>query len=67
MVTEGAKPKKGDSPLHRRREEHRNLRRLHGNGLARDKAEVGLLVLAQTALMLARLKKLAATPADTAA
>lgn len=47
--------------------EHRNLRRLHGNGLARAKAEVGLLVLAQTALMLARLRRQAATPAKTAA
>jgi hypothetical protein len=47
--------------------EHRNLRRLHGNGLARAKAEVGLLVLAQTALMLARLRKSAANAARTAA
>jgi transposase len=47
--------------------EHRNLRRLHGNGLARAKAEVGLLVLAQTALMLARLRSPAATAAKTAA
>jgi len=45
--------------------EHRNLRRLHGNGLARAKAEVGLLVLAQTALMLARLWKSVGTPAKT--
>jgi len=47
--------------------EHRNLRRLHGNGLARATAEVGLLVLAQTALMLARLRKSAANAARTAA
>jgi len=47
--------------------EHRNLRRLHGNGLARAKSEVGLLVLAQTALMLARLRRLAASPTETAA
>jgi hypothetical protein len=47
--------------------EHRNLRRLHGNGLARAKAEVGLLVLAQTALMLARLRTSATSPAKTAA
>jgi transposase len=47
--------------------EHRNFRRLHGNGLARAKAEVGLLVLAQTALMLARLRRPAATGSKTAA
>lgn len=47
--------------------EHRNLRRLHGNGLARAKAEVGLLVLAQTALMLARLRSLTATAAKSVA
>jgi transposase len=43
--------------------EHRKLRRLHGRGLKRAKAEVGLLVLAQTALMLARLRRIAATSA----
>ncbi len=47
--------------------EHRNLRRLHGNGLARAKAEVGLLVLAQTALMLARLRSPTVTAVKTAA
>jgi transposase len=47
--------------------EHRNLRRLHGNGLARAKAEVGLLVLAQTALMLHRLQRSHANAAETAA
>ena len=36
---------------------HRNLRCLHGRGLARAKAEIGLVVLVQTALSLARLRK----------
>jgi len=47
--------------------QHRNLRRLHGRGLNRVKAEVGLVVLAQTALTLARLQKTAATPRENAA
>jgi transposase len=47
--------------------EHRNVRRLHGNGLARAKAEVGLLVLAQTAIMLAGLRRSAVNPAEEAA
>ena len=47
--------------------EHRNFRRLHGNGLQRARAEVGLLVLVQTALMLARLRSPAATAAKTVA
>jgi transposase len=47
--------------------EHRKLRRFHGRGLKRAKAEVGLVVLAQTALTLARLRKTAATPARNAA
>jgi transposase len=47
--------------------EHRKLRRVHGRGLKRVKAEVGLVVLAQTALMLARLRKIAATPRKNAA
>jgi transposase len=47
--------------------EHRKLRRLHGRGLKRTKAEVGLVALAQTALMLARLRKTAATPGENAA
>jgi hypothetical protein len=42
--------------------EHRHLRRLHGRGLERVKAEVGLVVLAQTALTLERLRQKAATP-----
>jgi hypothetical protein len=42
--------------------QHRNLRRVHGRGLKRVKAEVGLVVLAQTALMLGRLRKTAETP-----
>jgi transposase len=37
--------------------QHRNLRRMHGRGLARAKTEVGLVVLAQTALTLVRLRK----------
>lgn len=47
--------------------QHRNLRRLHGRGPERAKAEVGLLVLAQTALTLARLRKKAANPRENAA
>lgn len=46
--------------------QHRNLRRLHGRGLRRVKAEVGLVVLAQTALTLARLRNKAATPGENA-
>jgi Transposase DDE domain len=41
---------------------HRNLRRLHGRGQNRARAEVGLVVLAQTALTLARLRKKATNP-----
>jgi transposase len=44
--------------------EHRHLRRLHGRGLERVKAEVGLVVLAQTALTLERLRQKAATPRE---
>jgi hypothetical protein len=47
--------------------QHRNLRRFHGRGLERVKAEIGLLVLAQTALTLARLRKEAANPWENAA
>jgi transposase len=47
--------------------QHRNLRRVHGRGLKRVKAEVGLVVLAQTALMLGRLRKTAATPGENTA
>jgi transposase len=46
---------------------HRNLRRLHGRGLRRAKAEVGLVVLVQTALTLARLRKKAANSRENAA
>jgi transposase len=46
--------------------QHRNLRRFHGRGLSRVKAEVGLLVLAQTALTLARLRNTTATPGENA-
>jgi transposase len=47
--------------------EHRNLRRLHGRGLERVKAEVGLVVLAQTALTLERLRRKAANPRENTA
>jgi transposase len=47
--------------------QHRNLRRLHGRGLERVKAEVGLVVLAQTALTLERLRQKAATPGENTA
>ena len=47
--------------------QHRNLRRLHGRGLPRVKAEVGLVVLAQTALTLGRLRKKAETPRENTA
>jgi hypothetical protein len=40
--------------------QHRNLRRLHGRGLERARAEVGLVVLAQTALALTKLRRNAA-------
>jgi len=46
--------------------EHRKLRRLHGRGLRRARAEVGLVVLAQTAVMLRRLRQRQATPCETA-
>jgi transposase len=46
---------------------HRNLRCLHGRGLKRAKAEIGLIVLVQTAMTLARLRKNAKNPADNAA
>ena len=47
--------------------EHRNLRRLHGRGLNRAKAEIGLVVLAQNALMLHRLRQKAASTEEVAA
>jgi hypothetical protein len=37
--------------------EHRALRKLHGRGLERARAEIGLVVLAQTALAIHRLQK----------
>ena len=40
--------------------EHRELRKLHGRGLHRARAEIGLVVLAQTALTMMRLAKTAA-------
>jgi hypothetical protein len=47
--------------------QHRNLRRLHGRGLKRVKAEIGSVVLAQTALTLARLREKAKNPRENAA
>ena len=44
--------------------QYRNLRRLHGRGLERVKAEIGLVVLAQSALTLERLRQKAATPRE---
>jgi transposase len=46
---------------------HRNLRTLHGRGLKRAKAEIGLVVLVQIALTLVRLRKNAATPREISA
>jgi len=46
---------------------HRGLRRLHGGGLHRAKAEVGLVVLVQNALTLHRLRQNATNPAAIAA
>ena len=46
---------------------HRDLRCLHGYGLKRAKAEVGLVILVQTALTLARLRKNAVNPRENAA
>ncbi len=46
---------------------HRDLRCLHGRGLKRAKAEIGLVVLVQTALTLARLRKKNANPRENAA
>ncbi|HYJ03814.1 MAG TPA: transposase [Chthoniobacterales bacterium] len=43
--------------------EHRKLRRLHGRGLARAKAEIGLNVLAQNALTLFRVRATQLNPA----
>jgi Transposase DDE domain len=47
--------------------QHRQLRRLHGRGLKRVKAEIGLVALAQTALTLARLRRKAVNPGENAA
>jgi hypothetical protein len=47
--------------------QHRNLRRLHGRGLKRAKAEIGLVILVQTALTLARLRKNGVNPRENAA
>jgi transposase len=45
---------------------HRDLRCLHGRGLKRAKAEVGLVILVQTALTLARLRKNAVNVCENA-
>jgi transposase len=47
--------------------EHRKLHRLHGRGLENAKVEVGLIVLVQTAMTLARLRTNAANPQENAA
>jgi len=47
--------------------QHRNLRKLHGRGLNRVKAEVGLVVLVQNALMMHRLRQKAVKSVETAA
>jgi hypothetical protein len=47
--------------------EHRNLHRLHGRGLKNAKVEVGLIVLVQTAMTLARLRTNAASPRENVA
>jgi transposase len=47
--------------------QHRDLRRLHGRGPKKAKAEIGLVVLVQTALTLARLRKNVANPRGNAA
>jgi transposase len=41
--------------------EHRKLRRLHGRGLSRARAEIGLVVVAQTALAIKKLREARAT------
>jgi hypothetical protein len=43
---------------------HRNANCLHDKGLKRAKAEIGLVVLVQTAFTLARLRKSAQTPTE---
>jgi transposase len=47
--------------------QHRHLRCLHGRGLKRAKAEIGLVVLVQTSLTLARLRKTDVSPCENAA
>jgi transposase len=44
---------------------HRDLRKLHGRGLERARAEVGLVVLAQTALAIQRLREKRANPDES--
>ena len=43
---------------------HRNARRLHGRGLRRARCEVGLVVLAQNAMTLHRLRKCRSNPEE---
>ena len=47
--------------------QHRDLRKLHGRGLHRAKAAVGLVALAQNILMLHRLRQKALNPVEVAA
>jgi transposase len=47
--------------------QHRKVRKLHGRGLLRAKAEMGLVVLVQNALMLHRLRRNAVNSVETAA
>lgn len=47
--------------------EHRNLHRFHGRGLKRAKVEIGLIVLVQTAMTLARLRRKDRNPPENAA
>ncbi len=48
-------------------EAHRKLRRFHGHGLKNSKVEIGLIVLFQTAMTLARLRRNAAKPCENVA
>jgi transposase len=72
-----AKMKTADGQAHRQRrgqiierhfgdaKEHRHLRRLHGRGIHRARAEIGLVVLAQTALAIKKLREARATAQHT--
>jgi transposase len=60
-TTEGASKRKRRGQVIERAfadaKEHRNLRKFHGRGLERARAEVGLVVVAQTALTIHRLRE----------